>query len=134
MTAPIRNTVVLFDAQVNAGITSKKVADAASTAATGNGGWVDISGSNGGVIGVIVTNGVNAPGAPLKYVIQVSDVNTGVNITELRNGAGDTAPAATGYPVSVAISLRPEFKYARVLSYGHTTNSVGLRVVVFLKA
>lgn len=134
MTAPTRSTLVLFDAQVTSGSTTKATAATATTPATGNGGWKDVSACNGGRIGVIVTNGASAPGVALSYTVQVSDANDGTNITDLWTGAGDVASSSTGYPVSALIPLPSEVKFVRVLAYGNTTNAVGLKASVFLKA
>jgi hypothetical protein len=134
MTAPTRNTLTIFNAQVAPGSTTKATAAAAATQAAGKGDWSDVSAFNGGRIGAIVTNGASAPSAPLSFLIQLSDSNDGSNAVDLWLGAGDTVSSSTGFPVSALIPLPSEAKYVRVLAFGNTTNAVGLKVVVFLKA
>lgn len=132
MTAPTRNSTTVFDAQVAAGTTTAATALAATTPQAGNGGWIDVRGFNGGYLAVSVTNGASAPGAPLKYIIQCTDVSGSTFFADRWAGAGDVV--AAGYPKSALIQIPSEISFIRVLAFGNTTNNVGLKAVFFSKA
>lgn len=131
MTAPTRNSIPLFDSSVNPGETTKATAAIAANPVGGNGGWIDISGYNGGVVGWSVTNGTSAPSTPLQFTVQFSSTNAAPKAAFDRwSGGGDVV---AGSITSGLIPIPPEAKYVRVLGYGNRTNAANLYVEAMLK-
>lgn len=132
MTAPTRNSLIVFDAAVTAGTTTKATAIAASTQAAGNGGWFDISGYNGGVIGWSVTNGTSSPSTALQFTVQFSSSNSVPKAAFDRwSGAGDVVASSIN---SGIVPIPSEAKWVRVLGYGNQTNPANLYAEALLKA
>lgn len=132
MTAPTRTSVIVFDASVTAGTTTKASAIAAATPAAGNGGWIDISAYNGGDIGWSVTNGGSAPSTALQFTVQFASV-TGVakGAYDRWSGAGDTVSNSI---TSGLIPIPTVAKFVRGLAYGNQTNAASLYLEALLKA
>lgn len=132
MTAPTRTSVPVFDAAVTAGATTKATAIAASTPATGNGGWIDISAFNGGDIGWSVTNGASAPSTALQFTVQfASAMSVAKGAYDRWSGAGDTVASSV---TSGMIPVPATAKYVRGLAYGNQTNAASLYLEALLKA
>lgn len=122
-----RTTVSVFDATVAAGIANAQAAVGATTAANGNGGWKDIRAFNGGHLLVSVTNAAGAPGARLRYIVQVTDVDGSTFYADRWAGAGDTSN--NGYQVSQVIHIPKDVSYIRVIAFGNTTVGVNLKAL-----
>lgn len=132
MTAPTRNSIVVFDASVAAGIADKAAAMAGAAPAAGNGGWIDISGYNGGEMGWSIINGSSAPTVNPSFTVQFASAsNALLKATFDRwTGGGNTTPNSV---TSGLIPIPSSAKYARGLGYGHQTNPVGLYLEAMLK-
>lgn len=132
MTAPTRTSIVVFDASVTPGATTKVTAIAASTPANGNGGWIDIGAYNGGDIGWSVTNGSSAPSTSLGFTLQFASAS-GVpkGAYDRWTGAGDTVASSV---TSGIIPIPSSAKFVRGLAYGNQTNASSLYLEALLKA
>lgn len=126
MTAPTRSTVTIFaSAAIPAGGTR------AAPAAGGTGPWVDVSALNGGRLAFSVKNGASAPGVQGQFTFQVSDSSSGVNATDLWVGGGDTIANSE---TTGMIDLPSEASFVRMICFGHTTNSVTFKGLLFARA
>lgn len=84
------------------------------------GAWINTSTYYGGDVGISVTNGAAAPGAPLTALIQVSPDN-GTTVFDYYQVAGDLVASSVN---TYAIQLDQGVMYMRVIGYGNTTNAV----------
>jgi hypothetical protein len=132
MTAPTRTSIIIFDAQVTAGSTTKATAVAASTPAAGNGGWIDISAFNGGDIGWSITNSASAPSTALAFIVQFSSTNNlAKGAYDRWQGAGDVVASSV---TSGLVPIPATAKFVRGLGFGNQTNAAGLYLEAMLKA
>jgi uncharacterized membrane protein len=117
--AKTNSYAVILAATAIASGTTTKAAPAYATSA------INIQPNYGTGITIMIQNGATAPGAAMQAQVQVS----GDGATWRDFGppvAGDTVNASAAY--TWAIDVPHRYLYARVVAWGHTTNSVTLAV------
>lgn len=119
-------SVVLLDATVTA----------ASSGTKGQPGAVTPDGSYNNQanysspLGIIITNGALAPGAPLTVIIQVSDTGLPDSWSDYDSLTGDTAVynVATQAGVTTKTILLEKVRFVRAIAFGNTAQSVDVKV------
>lgn len=109
-----KTPVSLLNAVAGAGGTTKAAPGADS-------GWVDVSGIDGGTIGLKITNGASAPSPAGNLLIQQSPDN---GVTAYDYYGPLTSDTVASSDTSATIDLDPGVKYVRVIGYGNGTNPV----------